>query len=417
MAVYGLTAKFVQRSKGQSAVAAAAYRSGQSLTDERTGIDHDYHRRRGVSDSFILTPVDAPDWAADRAQLWNRVEARENHAKAQPAREFLLTLPAELSLEEQKSLVVDWVSEHLTSRGIVADVAIHNSAENNPHAHVLSTTRMLGERAAIEQGFEIDSDGWAKNKIREYKNELQNTYRPSWARAVNDHLELAGVEARVDHRAKIEQYRDAYRRDPFNIPSHLTEPPEAKKGKDIERLIAKGEDHGLVRGYNARRIEAQEKWDEQTAAARGQVREEIREHYLERIIEAGQSNDQPALEAIVEELQVRKQKVHVWSFEQAVASGASGGEIDYKRHQIEREFDFWSELYSDASDLKFELSIEHGFDTASLEAMLSTQPELSAPAAQQQAAAPERDHLGRTAEQIERDRQRLIGRDGPSLGR
>ncbi|WP_264986373.1 MobA/MobL family protein, partial [Komagataeibacter swingsii] len=48
MALYRAETKPISRKDGRSAVAAAAYRSGASLVDDRTGNAHDYTRRRGV---------------------------------------------------------------------------------------------------------------------------------------------------------------------------------------------------------------------------------------------------------------------------------------------------------------------------------------------------------------------------------
>ena len=48
MAIYHCSIKIISRSKGKSAVAAAAYRSGENLTNEYDGITHDYTRKGGV---------------------------------------------------------------------------------------------------------------------------------------------------------------------------------------------------------------------------------------------------------------------------------------------------------------------------------------------------------------------------------
>src|SRR5437762_834672 len=61
-----------------SAVAAAAYRSGEKLLDERRGRAHDYRPRSGVVASFILTPPQASAWMAEREMLWNTCEAIEH---------------------------------------------------------------------------------------------------------------------------------------------------------------------------------------------------------------------------------------------------------------------------------------------------------------------------------------------------
>ena len=75
MASYHLSVKTIKRSAGRSATAAAAYRAGELIACEREGRVHDYSRKAGVEEAFILAPDEAPDWAQDRAALWNAAEA------------------------------------------------------------------------------------------------------------------------------------------------------------------------------------------------------------------------------------------------------------------------------------------------------------------------------------------------------
>ena len=77
MAIYHCSIKTVSRSGGRSAVAAAAYRAGEKLKDERCGLLCDYSRKQGVEHSEIVAPENAPAWATDREALWNAAEAAE----------------------------------------------------------------------------------------------------------------------------------------------------------------------------------------------------------------------------------------------------------------------------------------------------------------------------------------------------
>ena len=94
MAVMHASMKTISRSAGRSAVAAVAYRSGTEITDERTGLTHDYTRKGGVVHTEVLLPDGA---TADRAVLWNAVEAKHKRGDALVAREIELALPAELT--------------------------------------------------------------------------------------------------------------------------------------------------------------------------------------------------------------------------------------------------------------------------------------------------------------------------------
>ena len=147
MATYHLSAKTISRSHGRSATAAAAYRSGARIIDERTGLIHDYQRRRGVEASLLILPDGAPDWASDRARLWNAAEWAETRKNSTVAREFEIALPAELDAEQRQRLAADFARELVLRHGCAVDVAIHRPGRagdsRNHHAHILLTTRRL----------------------------------------------------------------------------------------------------------------------------------------------------------------------------------------------------------------------------------------------------------------------------------
>ena len=56
MAIYYLHTKSISRSAGRSATAAAAYRAGERIRDERTGVLHNHSRRQDVNHAEILLP-------------------------------------------------------------------------------------------------------------------------------------------------------------------------------------------------------------------------------------------------------------------------------------------------------------------------------------------------------------------------
>ena len=197
MAIYRFEAKVIARSQGRSATASAAYRAGESIDDERTGIVFDYTRKRGVLYSEIFTPPNTPAWMEDRAQLWNAVEKAEKRKDAQLARDLLLSLPHELTHGQRRDLVREFVMAEFVAQGMIADVAIHapdrQADERNHHAHVLLTMR------------ELASNGFGK-KVREWNaTEQLEAWREHWADMVNGHLEKYGHEARVDHRSLADQ--------------------------------------------------------------------------------------------------------------------------------------------------------------------------------------------------------------------
>jgi hypothetical protein len=97
MAIYHLSVKVISRAKGRSAVAAAAYRSGSRLRDDRLDRDHDFSNKAGVVHSEVMLPEHAPQAWEDRARLWNEVEASEKRIDARLAREVELAIPREMN--------------------------------------------------------------------------------------------------------------------------------------------------------------------------------------------------------------------------------------------------------------------------------------------------------------------------------
>jgi ATP-dependent exoDNAse (exonuclease V) alpha subunit len=222
MAIYHCSIKIISRGKGKSAVAAAAYRSGENLTNEYDGITHDYTRKGGVVHTEILLPDHAPAAYADRSVLWNAVEKIEKAKNAQLAREIEIALPHELTREQGISLVREYVKEQFVSAGMCADIAIHDKNDGNPHAHVMLTIRPIEQDGAWgakqKKEYILDRDG---NKIydpkkRSYKcrsipatdwNEQTKAeeWRGAWAEICNQVLEQNGHTERIDHRSYARQ--------------------------------------------------------------------------------------------------------------------------------------------------------------------------------------------------------------------
>jgi ATP-dependent exoDNAse (exonuclease V) alpha subunit len=138
-----------------------------------------------------LRPENAPKFCDNTARLWNEVERSENRKDARLAREFILSLPRELSPKENFQLAVEWSQSHLVSKGMVVEVSLHNpKGGTNPHAHVLCTMRT------------IEGDKFSAKKPREWNDvEVLLEWRESWGKAVNAALEKAGRPERVDHRS------------------------------------------------------------------------------------------------------------------------------------------------------------------------------------------------------------------------
>ena len=192
MAIYHLSVKTISRSDGRSATAAAAYRAGCEIVDQRTGEVHDYTRKGGVLSADLVLPVGAPEWAQDRGALWNAAEAAETRKNSTVAREFEVALPLELSAEERRYLAISFARELVDRHGFAADVCVHAPDEGeNPHAHILVTTRRLSADGFAEKTRELD----------ERASGMVTHWRERWAALQNSHLAEWGHAARVDHRS------------------------------------------------------------------------------------------------------------------------------------------------------------------------------------------------------------------------
>ena len=130
----------VQRSQRQSAVAAAAYQSGEKLFCEYDQQVKHYPEKRGIVHNEILLPANAPQEYADRNTLWNAAEAVEKQWNSQLARRWVLTIPREIPPDQYAVLVREFCQKQFVSKGMIADFAIHDPHPpgHNPHAYVQS---------------------------------------------------------------------------------------------------------------------------------------------------------------------------------------------------------------------------------------------------------------------------------------
>lgn len=193
MAIYHFSAQIISRSTGRSSVSSAAYRSGEKIEDERTGINYDYTRKKGVVHSEIIAPECAPIWVKDRTTLWNEVERIEKRKDAQLAREINIALPKELSYEQKLQLTRRFVIDNFSSKGMIADISIHETKNQNPHVHIMLTTREIQN-----EGFGLKNREWNDTNLLE-------EWRKCWAEYANNALELAGHKEKIDHRSLYQQ--------------------------------------------------------------------------------------------------------------------------------------------------------------------------------------------------------------------
>ncbi|HEL3235852.1 TPA: MobA/MobL family protein [Stenotrophomonas maltophilia] len=257
MAIYRCEIKTVSRSQGASAVAGAAYRAGLDVTDLRTGERHDYTRKQGVVASGILAPAGSPEWVQDPAQLWNAAEAAETRKNSVVAREFLVSLPHELTEEQRAELARDITANLVDRFCFAAMFAIHapdkKADERNHHVHILATTRRMEPTGLGAKTRELDDR--KTGAVEEVRAQVADT--------INAHLERAGLVARVDHRSLLDRQMAAVTVGDFAQAAELDRQPEPKVGRTATAAARRGkrspraERVQRVRAENAQHAQAQ----------------------------------------------------------------------------------------------------------------------------------------------------------------
>ena len=213
--------KVIQRSKRQSAVASAAYQSGERLFSEYDQKQKYYSHKSEIVHTEIMLPPHAPPEYADRNTLWNAAEAIEKQWNSQLARRFVLAIPRELPRSQYADLIRDYCREFFVSKGMIADFAIHDKGDGNPHAHILLTMRAMDETGKwlpkSRKVYDLDENGerirLASGRWKSHKEDTVDwndqkyaeIWRQGWADTANRYLEAIGSPERLDLRSYARQ--------------------------------------------------------------------------------------------------------------------------------------------------------------------------------------------------------------------
>jgi MobA/MobL family len=208
VAIFHFAIHPIKRSADQKATAAAAYRAGERIHDQRTDTVHDHSHRTDIAHKEIFLPshLDASQaqWARDRASLWNTAEQAERRRNSRVAREFQVSLPSELEPQRRVALARNFARELSDRYGVAADLAVHDPKPGgdprNFHAHILVTTReATPEGLGPKAGLDMDSVKRAALGLSDHSEEY-TAVRERWAALTNEALREANIEARVDPR-------------------------------------------------------------------------------------------------------------------------------------------------------------------------------------------------------------------------
>lgn len=212
--------KIIQRSKGMSAVASAAYQIGGKLYSVLDAETKDHTTKEEVIHTEIMLPPNAPPEFQDRETLWNSVELNEKQWDAQFARKFVICLPIEVPADQHLDMVREYCRENFLSKGMIVDFALHDKP-GNPHAHIMLTMRSLDEQGRwmpkCKKEYVLDENGerirlpsgrWKSRKVNVNDwNDRGNAkkWRMAWGDVQNKYLQKNNRPERVDMRSYKEQ--------------------------------------------------------------------------------------------------------------------------------------------------------------------------------------------------------------------
>ncbi len=248
MAIFQMQIKTVTRAQGRNALASAAYRAGESIRDERTGVLYDHRKREDVLHKEILLPSAvqgagaAIDWARDRSALWHAAERAERQRNSRVAREYMVALPAELAAGERVALARAFSREIADRYNVAVDLAVHAPRPygdpRNFHAHLLTTTReVTPEGLGAKTGLDMQGTVRAELGLPPSRQQFK-ALRERWAELANEALQRAQSLQRIDHRSLAAQGVDREPRP--NLPvAALAALRRGERSELAERLFAR----------------------------------------------------------------------------------------------------------------------------------------------------------------------------------
>ncbi|MCE3230503.1 MAG: hypothetical protein K0R52_431 [Alphaproteobacteria bacterium] len=218
MNFFHLSIGHISRSTGRGTVQNVAYITGEILYEERRGLKADYANNRGKTTWATMAPLGSGIEENDLS-FWDKLESFEDFyaeqrfknpatlekylSHARVGQTYELSLPKELTREQNIALVRDVTVERFVSKGLVATYAI-NWNEGNPHVHITVSTRTVWNG-------EISWDKSVARLLTSQK-EFRET-RKIFAQCINTHQEQAGLSDRVDWRSYADRGIDL-------IPTH-----------------------------------------------------------------------------------------------------------------------------------------------------------------------------------------------------
>ena len=200
-----------------------------------------------------------PEWAQDNPkEFWRAAEDFER-ANGRVYREIEVAIPNELTQDQQKELVKEFVEqqlgkEHPYTYAIHDKPASLNPAERQPHAHIMFSERKIdGIDRDKEQFFKRANDkeperGGAKKDRQWIQKSKLEEVRADWAAIQNKYLERYGHEVRVDHRNLEDQKISAIERGDIEKAKELNREPERHLGPKVAQKTVREAKQEMSKG-------------------------------------------------------------------------------------------------------------------------------------------------------------------------
>ncbi len=153
-----------------------------------------YSSRNDLLCFKICQPVKAPQAFYNLQALCDAMEDAEKRSDARTAREFIGSLPNELTFQEWHRIIEEYIVKNFVSEGLCVIYAIHEGnkasdpSKRNPHVHALVSTRTVGP-----EGFSVKKP----EKLDQIERVRQ--WRKEWADVQNRAYMRCGLDIRVSH--------------------------------------------------------------------------------------------------------------------------------------------------------------------------------------------------------------------------
>src|SRR6516165_4555874 len=191
--------EIVKAGAGSSATGLSAYIARDARLDQSGTPFNFAHKADELEARGMILPTNAPEWTVGAAQVWRAAERAEQtidrqtgelrwKKNGQIAKHMTIALPRETTPEQREAMLLEFVQREIDPQkhGVVVEWAIHRE-ENNPHAHLLISTRVL-EGAGFGKKARAMNPDFASKGANHFIGEAEN-WDIRWAEFQRDYFE------------------------------------------------------------------------------------------------------------------------------------------------------------------------------------------------------------------------------------